>query len=167
MMHFHDEDLYVEFICPILVTTADLFVLNQGLRLKEFQRANDINDIAYKVPAIILTNPYSHLFTGYVDKIISDFHKKTPNAKDRLEQIDIKVKKITGKDENPIKSWSSLSFFDWDIRETSQRILIINYDSLEATLKILRSSVVRSSKSLTQVGYLEKDIKKTKSWVTD
>ncbi len=166
MMNFHDEDLYVEFICPILVTTADLFVLNKGLRLKEFQRANNINDIAYKAPAIILTNPYSHLFTGYVDKIISEFHKKTPSAKDRLEQIDIQVNKIPGEDENLLKSWSSLSF-DWDIRETSQRILIINYDSLEATLKILRSSVVRSSRSLTQVGYLEKDIQKMKAWVTD
>jgi hypothetical protein len=166
MMIFNDEDLHVEFVCPILVTTADLFVLNKGLSLNEFQTANDINDIAHEVPAIILTNPYSHLFTGYVDKIISDFHKKIPRTKDRLEQIDLQVKKITREDVNPLKSWSALSF-DWDIRETSQRILVVNYASLEATLKILKSSVVRSSRSLTQVGYLEKDILKRETWVTD
>lgn len=166
MMHFYDEELYVEFICPILVTTADLFVLNKGLKLKGFQKANDINDIAYKVPAIILTNPYSHLFTDYVDKIISGFHDKTPSAKDRLEQIEIQVNKFTGEDKNGINKWSSFSF-DWGIRETSQRILVINYDSLEATLKLLRDSVVRSGRSLTQVGYLEKDISKMKTWVTD
>ena len=102
----------------------------------------------------------------YVDKIISDFHKKTPRTKDRREQIDLQVKKITGEDVYPLKSWSSLSF-DWDIRESSQRILVVNYDSLEATLKILKSSVVRSSRSLTQVGYLEKDIQKRKTWVID
>ncbi|MCF8079076.1 MAG: hypothetical protein K9K88_07330 [Desulfobacterales bacterium] len=85
MMTFHDEELHVEFICPILVTTADLFVLNKELRLNEFQTANDINDIAHEVPSIILTNPYSHIFTGYVDNIISDFHKKNPRTKERLE----------------------------------------------------------------------------------
>ena len=166
MMGFHDEELYIEFICPILVTTAKFFVVNSGLDLNEFQKANDINDIAHEVPALILTNPYSHLFTDYVDTIISDFHKKKPSAKERLEQIDIQVRKITGDDEKQIKGWSSLSF-DWDIRETSQRILVINYQSFETTLKTLRSAVIRSGRSLTQVGYLEKDITKMKTWVTE
>lgn len=143
MMHFHDEELYIEFICPILVTTADLFVLNRGLNFRGFQGANDINEISYEVPAIILTNPYSHLFTNYVDKIISDFHKKTPNAKERLEQIDLQVKKLT-RDSNEVPGWSSLSF-DWGIRDSSQRILIVNYKALEATIKIIRDSVVRAS----------------------
>ena len=166
MMLFHDEELYIEFICPILVTTAALFVLNKGLSLKEIQGAKDIESIAYEVPALIITNPYSHLFASYVDTIISDFHKKTPSAKERLEQIDILVRKITGENGNQIRGWSSFSF-DWDIRDTSQRILVINYNSLEETIKLLRNSVVRSSKSLTQVGYLEKDIKKMKTWVVE
>lgn len=141
-------------------------MLNRGLRLKDFQKANDINEIASKVSAIILTNPYSQLFTSYVDKIISDFHKEVPRAKERLEQIENQVNKITGEDKNQIDNWSSLSF-NWGIRETSQRILIVNYASLEVTLELLRHSVVKSSRSLTQVGYLEKDIPKRKTWVTD
>ncbi len=166
MMIFNDEDLHVEFICPILVTTADLFVLNKGLKLKKFKNANDINDIAYKVPAIILTNPYSHIFQDYTNKIISDFHKKSPSAKDRLEQIETLVIKITGEGENRTYNWSSI-FFDWDIRETSQRILVVNYDSLETILKLIRNSVIKSGRSLTQVGYLQKDMQKMKTWVTE
>ena len=88
MRNFHNEELYIEFNCPILVTTADLFVLNKGLSLKDFKNTNNIMDVAFEVPALILTNPYSHLYTDYVDTISSDFHKRIPSTKERLEQID-------------------------------------------------------------------------------
>lgn len=166
MMHFSDEDLYIEFICPMLITTADLFVLNKGLSLKDFQDTNHIKDIASEVPALILTNPYSHLFSAYVDKIIADFHKKKPSAKERLEQLDIQIKKIMGGNESQIKDWFYF-LFNWDIRETSKRILVLNYNSLEATIKLLRNTVVRAGKSLKQVGYLESDIQKRKTWVNE
>jgi hypothetical protein len=102
MMIFHDEELLIEFICPILVTTADLFVLNKGLNLKDFQNINRVIDIASEVPALILTNPYSHLFTSYTQAIIADFHKKNPRAKERLEQLDLFIKQITHEEETKI-----------------------------------------------------------------
>ena len=166
MMTFHDEELLIQFICPILVTTADLFVLNKGLNLKDFQNINQVIDIASEVPALILTNPYSHLFTSYTETIIADFHKKKPRAKERLEQLDLLIKQITHEEETRIKSWVSLSF-DWDIRETSQGILIVNYESLEPIIKLLRKTVARAGRSLTQVGYLEKDISQMKTWVIE
>jgi hypothetical protein len=110
MMLFNDKDLHVEFICPILVTTANLFVLNKGLNLKDFQNINQVIDIASEVPALILINPYSHLFTSYTETILADFHKKNPRAKERLEQLDLLIKQITHEEETKIKSLVSLFF---------------------------------------------------------
>jgi len=166
MMNFHDEDLHLEFICPILVTTADLFVLKYGLSLNDFQNVNELSKIAFKVPALILTNPYSHLFIEYTDKMITDLHSESPTIRERLEQLDGLIKKRTGQNEDNPKAWASLSF-NSDIREISQRILVLSYNSIETVHKILRRAVVRSGKSLTQIGILEKDISKRKTWVSE
>jgi hypothetical protein len=166
MMMFNDQDLLIEFICPILVTTADIFVLNKGLDLKDFQNANKITDIAYEVPALILTNPYSHLFTSYAETIIADFHSKNPSAKERFEQLDRLTKKVTGEEETRIESFDFI-WFNSDIRETAQRILVLNLKSLEPIIKLLGHKAASSGSSLTQVGYLEKDMSKMKTWVTE
>jgi len=78
MMNFNDEELHLEFICPMLVTTAELFVLKNGLGLNDFRNVNELSEIASEVPALILTNPYSHLFEDYAEKIIKNLHSKSP-----------------------------------------------------------------------------------------
>ena len=166
MMHFHDEELHVEFICPMLVTTAELFVLKNGLGLNNFRNVNELPEVACEVPALILTNPYSHLFVDFADKMIKNLHSKSPAIRERIEQLDGILKKKTGANEDHPKAWASISF-DFDIREISQRILVVNYNSIEAIHKLLRKTVVRSGKSLTQIGILEKDISKRKTWVSE
>lgn len=166
MMNFHDEDLYLEFICPMLVTTAELFVLKNGLGLHDFGNVNELSQIASEVPALILTNPYSHLFVDYADKMIKNLHSKSPAIKERLEQLDGILKKKTGANEDHPSAWASVSF-DFDIREISQKILVVNYNELEAIHKLLRRTVVRSGRSLTQIGILEKDISKRKTWISE
>lgn len=164
MITFNDEDLGVDFICPILVTTADLYVLKEGLNLTDFQKAKSHDDIATEVPALILTNPYSHLFSAYTDNIISEMHLKSPVIKERLEQLKELKNKLAGEEDDRLSA--SLSF-DWDIRESAKRILVINYNNLETIYKLLRQTVVNAGKSLTQVGILEKDITTLKTWVVE
>jgi len=50
----HDEDSYIGYICPILVTTAPLYVLRTGLNINKFQKASDLKDIAENVDALIV-----------------------------------------------------------------------------------------------------------------
>jgi hypothetical protein len=166
MMCFHDEELHIEFICPMLVTTAELFVLKNGLGLNDFRDVNELSEIASEVPALILTNPYSHLFEDYADNMLKKFHSKSPAIEERLEQLESILKKKTGANEEHPRAWATLSF-DFDIREISQRILVVNYNSIEAIHKLLRKTVIRSGISLTQIGILEKDISKRKTWVSE
>ena len=45
--------------------------------------------------------------------------------------------------------------------------MIVKYESLENIIKLLRKTVARVGRSLTQVGYLEKDISQMKTWVIE
>lgn len=165
MLTFHDEDLFVDFICPLLVTTADLYVLKEGLNLSDFQNASAHDDIATEVPALILTNPYSHLFHSYTDKLISDMHMKKPAITERLEQLSELKNKLAGEeDDSRIPAPFS---FDWNIGELASRLLVINYKNLNSIYKLFRQTIVNASKSLTQVGILEKDLSKRKTWVVE
>lgn len=163
---FNDEDLHLEFICPMLVTTAELFVLKNGLDLHDFRNVNELSDIASEVPALILTNPYSHLFADYADKMIKDLHLKNPAVKERLEQLDGILKKTTGENQNHPSAWASV-YSDLDIHEISRRILVVNYNEVEAVHKLLRKTIVRSGRSLTQIGALKKDMSRMKTWVSE
>jgi hypothetical protein len=164
MITFNNEDLDINFICPILVTTADLYVLKDGLDLNDFKKAKTQDDIAIEVPALILTNPYSHLFTNYTDSLISEMHFKKPDIKERLIQLKMLKNKLAGEEDNGLPPALT---FDWDIRESAKRILIINYNSLDFIYKLLRKTVVNAGKSLTQVGILKKDMSKRKTWVEE
>lgn len=166
MMMFNDEDLNIEYICPMLVTTADLYVLKDNLKFSDFQKAKVITQIASKVDALILTTPYSHLFNSYADKIISDLHIKSPYIQERLDQLAILKKKLTKVDDNHSKV-QKLIWFDWDIKEISNRILVVNYDYLEIINQLIRKAIIKSGKSLTRVGILQKNISQRKTWVSE
>jgi hypothetical protein len=165
IMTSNDEDLRVEFICPILITTADLYVLKEGLNLNNFKNAKSTEDIATKVSALILTNPYSHLFNTYADNLISDMHMKSPSIKERLEQLKKLINKLTG-EEDEFSRLSASFLFDWALLEYSKRILVINYNHLESIYKLLNQTVIKAGKSLTRVGVLKNDLSQRKTWVT-
>lgn len=164
MITYHDEDLHLDFICPILVTTADLYVLTQGLKLSHFQNAKAHDDIGTKVSALVLTNPYGHLFNSYTETLISEMHRKNPKIKERLEQLKKLRDMLSGEDKE--KSVPEHLSFNWDIRESAKRILVVNYDNFESIFRLLRQAVVKAGKSLTQVGFLEKDLSVLKTWVS-
>ena len=85
---------------------------------------------------------------------------------ERIEQLDGLLKKKTGENEDDKRGWLSISF-DFDIREMSRRILVVNYNSIEAIHKLLRKTIIRSGKSLTQIGIIEMDVSKRKTWVSE
>lgn len=166
MNNYHDEDFQVEFLCPILVTTADLFILKSGLTLEDFRRAKSHNDISTPTPALILTNPYSHLFSDYSDSQLSELHKRKILIKSRVEQLEKLVNKLTDVEEAPVKIPAYLSF-DWDMRNVATRVLVVNYKHFDSVVGKLRQSIVSASKSLTRVGHLQFDIAERTTWVTE
>ena len=166
IMNLHDEDLFVEFLCPILVTTADLYVLKHGLQLEDFMKAKSHEDVSSLVPALILTNPYSHLLAAYSDDLLRELHAKKPDIRVRLEQLKQLADKLPGN----IGGASTISeniWFDWDLCELARSILVVNYRNLGSMLKKLRHTAVHAGKSLTRVGILENDLSTLKAWVSE
>lgn len=166
IMNLHDQDLFVDFLCPILVTTADLYVLKYGLRLEDFMKARSPEDVSSMVPALILTNPYSHLFAAYSDDLLRELHAKLPGIGVRLDALKPLRNKLLGN----IGAASTISenlWFDWDMRELSRSVLVVNYGHLGLILKKIRQSVVHAGKSLTRIGILENDLSTLKAWVSE
>jgi hypothetical protein len=128
--------------------------------------AKSHEDVSNLVPALILTNPYSHLFAAYSDDLLRELHAKKPDIKVRLEQLKQLADKlpvnIGGTSTTPEYIW-----FDWDMRELARSILVVNYSNLGSILKKLRHTAVRAGKSLTRLGILENDLSTLKAWVSE
>ncbi len=166
IMTLHDQDLFVDFVCPILVTTADLYVMKHGLRLEDFRKAKSPKDVSAMVPALILTNPYSHLFAAYSDDLLRELHAKKPAIGDRLDQLKPLRAKLPG-GIGPESTISETIWFDWDMRDLARSILVVNYGNLGSILKKIRQTVVHTGKSLTRLGILENDLSTMKAWVSE
>ena len=160
IMKWNDVDLEIEMSCPMLVTTAGLFILKPGLSLESFLQAKDLADIAGQVPALILTTPYSHMFSDYADHVISDLHNKNPEIKKRLKEL----RDVSGQTDDFPEVPSNYSF-DFFIRECVYRLLVVNYDALEQVVEVVHKTILKSARSLQRVGTLEKDMSKRTTWV--
>jgi hypothetical protein len=156
IMKWNDEDLQVQIFCPMLITTAPLFILKPKLSLESFHKTKDLPDIAEKVPALILTIPYSHIFHDYADSVISSLHNRNPDIKKRLMELG-------QRETSPALSLNFL--FDLFIRECACRVLIVNYDTLEETIDVLHKTILRAAHNLQRVGTLQKDLSKRITWV--
>ena len=160
MMTWDDVDLEVEMFCPILVTTAPLFILKPGLSLEAFRNADDITAVADSAPALVLTTSYSHVFSDYVVDLIDSTHKKNPEIKKRLKELrDLSGQTAAFPDEPSNYS------FDFFIRECAYRVLVVNLEHLEETVDVLHRTVLRAAKSLQRVGVLRNDMTQHKTWI--
>ncbi len=149
-----DEDILVEFICPVLVTTADLYVLKEGLALDDFVNAESLDSIANPTHALILTNPHSELLTDYASQVLNELHDKNLEIDKRLGQlttIDLKTRP------DDIAHIPRRNSFDHAIHDSSEDILVVNYHSLESTIKKIRASIAKTGRSLKQVAFLQYD----------
>jgi hypothetical protein len=57
-MMFHDEDNHPFLICPILLTNAELLVLNKNLSVARVRAADDPAELGRRVPYLILYSGY-------------------------------------------------------------------------------------------------------------
>jgi hypothetical protein len=149
----HDEDLKIELFSGILVTTAPLFLLKRGLTLESFTDAKQLTDVADEVPALILSIRYSHLFTRYVDKIISSLYDKDLEIKPRLNRLSV----LSGKADIAPGIPANIEF-DFFIRRISDLILIVNYEHLGSIVDKLHATILKVGGTLRKVGVFRKDM---------
>lgn len=81
----HLDDVHPHIICPILVTTADLRILNSDFSIQQLGKAQSLEDISYEVPFLKV---YSDVYPSFEEHCRNTF-KGIPNPKQqkRLEYL--------------------------------------------------------------------------------
>jgi hypothetical protein len=150
---WHEEDLYIQFIVPILVTTAQLFVLKQQIDIDTVHSANDLAEIAEEVPALIHYQSQTPDLEYYAGQIARQLYDRFPEVVTRLEEIDA-ICKI-----NESKALPITSKIDHKFEFVAQDILVVQLESLDNVLADICRGVRSVGSKLERVARLEVDLK--------
>ena len=148
----------VAFICPILVTTASLHVMKNGLTLINFQDASKLDEITDKVEALMVKQEPSSQMIEHIQKLVDDLHGWYPETKEVFESI------AKGKIRAEFLSSHSRFIVDSFMRTASSRVLVITLDAFEKIITKLCSAINDTEKDLKQVAVVRTNKRKGKIW---
>jgi hypothetical protein len=143
-----EDELRIEFFCPILVTTAPLFVFKPNLTLRSFRNADDLLEVADHVDALICYQDAGPQLGERV-KTEFDFCTSTTRIKSRME--DLWVRKYSASQRDYIDE-------EFDIRQTfgelTNNVLVVNIDHLDMILRELKRGVRNAKNGLRRFAKL-------------
>lgn len=149
----YDSELNIEFICPILVTTAPLYVLNTGLSLEMFQQAEEIQSIAKAVDAVVVSSRIGVELKRYIKNIEFELRQSWPIIDDRLKNM----AKILSDSEYKGFYYSNSFFLDSTLGRCATKVLIVNYEAFDKIIKKIMHLVVSTNSTLKRYATLEYD----------
>ncbi|HJP92991.1 MAG TPA: hypothetical protein VJ875_13625 [Pyrinomonadaceae bacterium] len=158
-----DDDLLIGFVCPVLVTTASLFVLNKRINLKTIENSSRLEQFATRVDALVVAKQPGPAMKSYNDDLITDLYTKLPEIKPRLEQLYTTYRFSPA---SRILGWTNAAEqFDRSIRSATNNILVVTFEAFERTLGTIRKAAVTSGSSVVQFANLRKDQYGRGTWV--
>ncbi len=79
----HPEDVAPYVICPILVTTSELRIVNENFSIDELQKCQSLDDISYNVPYLKLYSDMNPSFDKHCSNVFKDLPEES--HKDQFE----------------------------------------------------------------------------------
>jgi hypothetical protein len=139
LKHVFAKGKFIDLMCPILVTTADIRVMKKGTSLMDFENANALEEITELREAVILNENPGPQLQEFADLLSEDFLNSHPILEQRLRDLD---KVLVGKD------WEKRYAPDIDTIKRSfssgtERILVVNFNYLEKTLQRLELAIMK------------------------
>ncbi|MBW3623805.1 MAG: hypothetical protein KY468_10410 [Armatimonadetes bacterium] len=140
---YNDKDQYISFICPMLVTTAPLYLMKSGLTLEDFRNASSLTDVAEEKQVLLSYQKQSLQLDEYSEKAKEHLLKRSPNLISRLREL------------FPLKyPYSPLPpelLFSYHFSSVTRKILIVNFNSLGDVLHKLKECVFESGKTRSRI----------------
>tara|TARA_R110002072_G_scaffold287464_5_gene453177 strand:- start:13810 stop:14775 length:966 start_codon:yes stop_codon:yes gene_type:complete len=151
-LHYSEEDITSSFIIPILVTNADLYLLDDDFGIDKVKNSEKIDDFGKEVPYIILLSETGPDFKEHHREVFNDFNdidQENTNL-NYLEEIQEKFKDPSmGIYESPERIFQELIDSDLDTlnRYYSQYIVcsLKNFDKLVSDLITVIGSEVKKA----------------------
>ena len=148
-----EEDLYIQIICPILVTTATLYILKPDLDLANFYSALDLTEVAEETDALIVDQRPGPQLQKYSENLLGDFLRENRTIESYMKELgDILINKGVPKD-----IISSMVNLRSTILSSSKLVLVVNYDAFDQRLNDLWDLICASAKTLERYTTLKKE----------
>lgn len=135
--HTWSAGRYIDFICPILVTTADLRVIKPDLHLERFTEAEELDDVSDLCEAVILNESPGPQLQGFADSLAEEFLSSNPELAQRLSALD---EVLIGKEWERRYS-PDLNTIKRSFGHCAERVLIVNYKYLNDVLSRLEAAL--------------------------
>ena len=151
-----DNSLHIQIVCPILVTSAPLYVINSELdALKDFRDASELSDVAEEVDVLIVSQASGPQLQEYCGNLFDTFLADNRVAGGYMEALGkILVKKGAWED-NTVPGVRDLLL---TMLSSSEAILVVNYDALDNQLAKLRDAIIHcADRSLLRYTTLRED----------
>jgi hypothetical protein len=113
------------FICLLLVTTADLYILKPEQSLDNYHSATSLDDVASKVDALIVAQEEGPHLHQYCESLLRMYIKRSTDERD-------KVKKIPN---------LLIEDFSRKILPSILSVIIVNLDSFEYILEKIKNTI--------------------------
>lgn len=156
---WHDEDIAVTFACAVLVTTAPLYCLKQGLSLDDVYAAKSLEDLLDLKETVVLWNPDSPDRSSYC----RDIYRQIPSedVEKRILQY-ASVFSPTATVKYPPCEFDAKRA----IKGAGDHVLVTTLQNLKAVLKSLDASVAATTKHLQKIAEVSFDREGHKARIT-
>lgn len=149
----------IEFICPILVTTASLYVLRTGLNLSNFQNAENLDAVSSKVEALMVRQEHGSQMIEYIKRVTNDIHDLYPEMEELFRSV-AKIQDVADEFHSFYSRSRVESYMSW----AASGVLVITLNAFERLITKLCSSITESEKTLKQVAVIKTNKKKGTVW---
>ena len=139
-----DGDIALTFACPILVTSAPIYVLKEKLTLDSLFSATTIEDVASEHEAVMIWDSGSPERENYADDIFKELVVDSGLEKRLFAYREVFPPRTPKRFITP----PSIYEVKQAIRESSDHVLVLNHKFLETYLKKVRALVKQSLKSI-------------------
>jgi len=128
----------IDFLCPILVTTADIRVIKPNLQLEDFLNASELDEVSELREAIILNERPGPQLESFADLLAEEFISSRPELESRLAALD---KVLVGEE------WETRYAPDVDtirrsFSQSTERVLIVNYKFFKSVISKLEKALM-------------------------
>lgn len=152
MDEWHDCDILVEFLLPVLVTTAPLWILRRGLSLDDHANAAALSDVADNVDALVAVADHSVTLSEFGSESLDRLMQERPVQERLAQRSRLVPNKMPGPVQLPV---------DWSLRYNfhylSHQVLVVNVHSLKRVTRLAVNSVHAVWELAQRIGRLEKD----------
>lgn len=135
--HTWSAGRYIDFMCPILVTTADLRVIKSNLQLDNFTDADELNDVSVICEAVILNERPGPQLQGFADSLAEEFLDGRPELSHRLATLD----EVLVGEEWEKRYAPDIDTIKRSFGHSAERVLIVNYKYLEKVISELEQAL--------------------------